>query len=153
MEASYSASALSHSSMICRDYLVQVAYDSVVRNFEDRSIRILVDSNDAVGVLHTCQMLDSAGDTASEVDFRLNGCTGLTYLVGVINPASVNSCSGRTNNSANLVSELFDQFESGRIAQATSAGADDFSVSQGNQFLSGLNDVNQLDVECLLSAI
>ena len=36
-----------------RDYLVKVSYDSVVSNFHDRSIRILVDRYDAVGSLHT----------------------------------------------------------------------------------------------------
>ena len=89
-------------------------------------------------------MLDSTGDTASEVDFWLNSCTSLTYLVGVIDPTSVNSCSGGTYNTANLVSELLDEFESGSIAQSSSAGADDFCISQGNQFLSGLNDFYDL---------
>ena len=36
-----------------RDNFVQVANDAVVRNFEDRSIRIFVDGYDAVGCLHT----------------------------------------------------------------------------------------------------
>ena len=73
-------------------------------------------------------MLDSAGDTTCEVNLRLNSGTSLTYLVGVIDPTGINCRSGGTNNAANLVSELLDQFKTGSIAKTTSAGADDVSV-------------------------
>ncbi len=84
---------MSHSVNDLRDYLVQVSYDTVVSNFEDRSIRILIDGNDDVGCLHSCQVLDSAGDTASKVDFRLNGSTRLSNLMRVIYPTGVYSRS------------------------------------------------------------
>ena len=96
-------------------------------------------------------MLNSSGNSASEVDLRLNCSTCLTHLVGVINPACVYSSTGRTYYSANLVSELLDQFKSGSVAQTTSAGADDLSVSQGYHFLHGLNDVLDFDSDVFFS--
>ena len=68
-------------SYYLRDHLVQVANDGIVSDFHDRSFRVFVDGNDAVGSLHSCQVLDSSGNSAGEIDFRLNGCSGLSNLV------------------------------------------------------------------------
>ena len=64
-----------------RDDLVKVTYETVVSDFHHRAVRILVDSNDDLGSGHTSLVLDSSGDTASEVDLGLNGCSGLSYLM------------------------------------------------------------------------
>jgi len=57
------------SSLCCLDLLdqfghdlEQVAHDAVVGNTEDGCALILVDSDDALGVLHTSGVLDSTGD-------------------------------------------------------------------------------------------
>ena len=80
--------------------LEQVAADAVVSNFEDGSGVVLVDSDDALGVRHTSLVLDSTGDTQSDVDARTDGFTGLTNLVDSGDPAGVNASTGRTDNAA-----------------------------------------------------
>ena len=68
---------------------MQVAHDTEVGNREDGSIFILVDSHDIMRLLHTSQVLDSAGDTASHVEVRANGFTGLAYLISMVHHAGI----------------------------------------------------------------
>ena len=75
----------------CRNYFIQIANYAVISNVEDVGILILVDSDDAVRAAHACYVLDSAGDTASDVKLRSNGLAGLAYLVSMCDPAAVNS--------------------------------------------------------------
>ena len=60
------------------NYLVQVAYDTVVSHIEDRCGLILVDGNNEIRLFHTCYMLNSTGDTDCKVNLRTNGLTGLS---------------------------------------------------------------------------
>ena len=48
-----------------RGDLEQIAADAVIGDLEDGSGVVLVDGNDALGILHTSLVLDSAGDTRS----------------------------------------------------------------------------------------
>ena len=64
-----------------RDDLVKVTNETVVSDFHHRAVRVFVDCNDDLGTGHTSLVLNSSGDTASEVDLRLNGCSGLSYLM------------------------------------------------------------------------
>ena len=61
--------------------LEEVSYDTVVCDLEDRSSIVLVYRDDALGILHACLVLDGTGDTESDVDLRVNGLTGLAYLM------------------------------------------------------------------------
>ena len=63
------------SSLCCLDLLdqlghdlEQIAHDAVVSHAEDGSTLVLVDSDDALGVLHTSSVLDSAGNAQSNID-------------------------------------------------------------------------------------
>ena len=49
-----------------RNDLIQVIHDTIVGNAEDLRLRIIVDRNDAAGVLHTGCKLDRAGYTAGD---------------------------------------------------------------------------------------
>ena len=73
-----------------RENFVDIAYDTVVANFEDRSIFVFVDGDDAVRAGHTSQVLNSTGDSAGNVDLRSNGFTRLADLMESADPASVN---------------------------------------------------------------
>ena len=70
--------------------LEQVTADAIVGNLKDGGGVVLVDSDDAFGVLHTGQMLDGAGNAQGHVDLRVDGLAGLAHLVSVSDPASVN---------------------------------------------------------------
>ena len=83
--------------------LEQVTADAVVSNFKDGSIFVLVNSDDAFGILHTGLVLDSAGDTESNIDSGMYGLTGLTNLLVNADPTGVNNCTGSTNNTAENV--------------------------------------------------
>ena len=76
-----------------RNYLEKVSYDTVVSNFKDRRIRILIDCYDDIGVLHSCKVLNSAGNTAGKVNLRLYSSTCLAYLMRMVNPAIIYACS------------------------------------------------------------
>ena len=60
-------------------------------NGENRCFCVLVDSDDDIAFLHAGQMLDSTADAAGKVDMRSNRFTGLANLLGVSQPALVNS--------------------------------------------------------------
>ncbi len=88
-----------------RSNLEQVAADAVVCYVEDRSSIVLVNSNDALGILHTSLVLDCAGDTQSNIQLRMYGLAGLTNLMVSRQPAGVDCCTGTANNAAELSSQ------------------------------------------------
>ena len=113
----------------CRNYFIQITNYAVISNVEDVGILILVDSNDAVRAAHACYVLDSAGDTASNVKLRSNGLAGLANLVSMCDPAAVNSCTGSTYYAAEQICKgLKSGVESLRAAHSASAGYDDVSA-------------------------
>src|SRR5215475_5570290 len=67
------------------DDLVQIADHAEVGELEDRSVRVLVDRQDVLRVLHSDLVLDRAGDARREVQLRRHRLTGLADLrrVGV----------------------------------------------------------------------
>ena len=58
--------------------LKQIATDAVISYFENRGIFVLIYGDNALGILHTGQVLNSSGNTASEVDFRFYCSTSLS---------------------------------------------------------------------------
>ena len=91
-----------------RQDVEQVANDTVVCELKDRSFCILVDCNNVLRGLHTSAVLDCAGNTSSNVQLRRNDLTGLTNLVRVWVPASVNGGTRGTDGSAERVCQSFD---------------------------------------------
>ena len=75
------------------DVFGEVAYNFVVGVLENRCFRILVDRDDDSGRFHAGQMLDGTGDTAGNVQIRLNGLSGLTNLVSIRYPTCVYCCA------------------------------------------------------------
>src|SRR5207237_532844 len=81
--AKASAAALLHELGQLRDDRVQVADDGQVGELEDRRIRVLVDRDDHVGVLHADLVLDRARDADRDVQLRRDALAGLADLVRV----------------------------------------------------------------------
>ena len=63
-----------------RDDLVNITYYTYIGDTEDRSELVLVDGDDEITLFHTCKVLDGTGDTASHVEGRTDGLTGLWNL-------------------------------------------------------------------------
>src|SRR4051795_3881159 len=74
--------------------LVVVADDAEVGELEDRRVRILVDRDDVLGVLHTDLVLDRAGDARREVQLRRDGLARLADLRRIRVPAGVHHPAG-----------------------------------------------------------
>ena len=91
--------------------LEQVAADAVVSDLKDGSGVILVDGDDALGILHTSLVLDSTGDTQSNVHLGVNGLAGLTNLMVGRQPAGVDGGTGAANNAAQNLSQLLSQLD------------------------------------------
>ena len=97
----------SQSSLCCLDLLdqlrhdlEQVAHDAVVSNTEDGSTLVLVDSDDALRILHTGGVLDGTGNAQSHIDLGVHGLTGLTDLMVSGHPACIGDGTGSTHNAA-----------------------------------------------------
>src|SRR5688500_4791666 len=58
----------------------QVADEAVIGDFEDRSVRILVDGNHDAGVLHAGEVLNGAGNTNRDVEFGRDDLARLADL-------------------------------------------------------------------------
>src|SRR5216684_7385287 len=71
--------------------LVQVADDAQIGELEDRRVRVLVDRDDVLGVLHADLVLDRAGDAGREVQLRRDGLARLPDLSSVRVPAGVDN--------------------------------------------------------------
>ena len=67
----------------------QIAYDTQIGNVENRRCIILVDRNDALGVLHACNMLDGSGNSTGQVEIWPYGLSCLSHLAVFGNPARV----------------------------------------------------------------
>src|SRR3954454_4165586 len=63
-----------------RHDLVEVADHPEVAELEDRRVRVLVDREDVLGVLHPDLVLDRAGDARRQVQLRRDGLPGLADL-------------------------------------------------------------------------
>src|SRR5207249_9894957 len=57
-----------------------VADHAVVGNFEDGSVRILVDGDAGAGALHADDVLNRATDAQGEIEFRRDGLPRTAYL-------------------------------------------------------------------------
>ena len=121
--------------------LEQVAGDAVVGNLEDGSGLVLVDGDDALGILHASLVLDGAGDTQSNIDLGMDGLAGLADLVVSGDPTSVHAGTRGTHDAAQDLSQLLGQLDAliHVLGDTTANGHDEVSTDQVNQLLGGLD--------------
>src|SRR3954453_764239 len=85
--------------------LVEVHDDAEVGELEDRRVRVLVDRDDVLGVLHADLVLDRAGDAGRQVQLRRDRLAGLADLGGVGIPAGVDHRAGGGDGAAERLGE------------------------------------------------
>jgi len=66
-----------------RHHLEQIADEAVIGHLEDRRIRVFVDGDDDLRVLHAGQVLNGPGDADGDVKLRRDDLAGLADLVVV----------------------------------------------------------------------
>src|SRR4051794_12498745 len=138
------------------DDFVQVAHHPEVRELENRRVRVLVDREDVLRVLHPDLVLDRAGDTGGEVQLRRHRLPGLADLGRVGVPAGVDDRAGRGDGSAHRVGELLAELEALFGSEAATAADEDvgvFDVDVGAALLAALDQLRlarplrELDVD------
>ena len=129
--------------------LEQVTHDTVISHLEDGSGIVLVHSDDALGVLHTSLVLDSAGDAQSDVNLGVNGLTGLAHLVVSSDPAGIHAGAAGTNHAAQNLGQLLGQLDAlfHILADAAAHGHDEIGANQVNQLLGSLHHLHHLGLD------
>src|SRR5438552_1127359 len=94
-----------------RDDLEQVADDPVVGDFEQRRLRVDVDDEDLLRLLHPGEVLDGAADADRDVELGPHRHPGLSDLEGLRDPSAVDGLARRGNRSAEPIRELLQQGE------------------------------------------
>src|SRR5215207_3464547 len=108
--------------------LVQVADHAEVAELEDRRVLVLVDREDALGVLHSHLVLDRARDAERQIELRRHRLARLTDLGGVRVPAGVDHRAGGRDGTAHRIGQLLGQREVLLLAQPAAPADQDLSV-------------------------
>src|SRR4051812_41362142 len=108
--------------------LVEVPDDAEVGELEDRRVRILVDRDDVLGVLHADLVLDGPRDAGRQVQLRRDRLAGLADLGGVGVPAGVDHRARGGNRAAQRLGERLAQLEALGLAEPAATGHEDLSV-------------------------
>lgn len=117
--------------------LEQVADQPVVGDLEDRRLRVLVEGDDDLAVLHPGQVLYRAGDPDGDIEIGRDDLAGLPNLVVVGNITRINGRARGADGGPQLVGEFLDQSEIFRAAEAPPAGDDDPGGRQFRPFAFG----------------
>src|SRR5438445_9162264 len=114
-----------------RNYLEHIADDSVVRNFEDRRVLVLIDGDDRLRGAHACQMLYRSRDSDGDVKLGAHQPPGLSDLIAMGTPAIVRDGAGGTDcRVAKSGGEIFDELEILRCLEPASTGDNDGRLGQ-----------------------
>src|SRR5437773_1633625 len=105
--------------------LEQVADHDEVRELGDGGVRVAVNGDDGLGSLHPHLVLDRARDSQGQVQGRLHDLAGLADLTGVVDPARVDSRTGRPDGTAERIGQLLEQLHALRAAETSAPGHHD----------------------------
>ena len=100
---------------------IQIADDAVISYTEDVGVLVAVDREDFRGFLHSRDMLDSSGNSDSDIKGRAYRSARLPNLVVVRDITEVNGSPAARSCAAKAVCQIPYQFEIVFIAHARSA--------------------------------
>src|ERR1700741_1379842 len=86
--------------------LQDVVDDANIGNLKNRSLRILVDSNNEWISLDTRQMLECPADAASQIDLRLDGLSRRAHPARFLQPLGIDNRTGATHGSAEYIGQF-----------------------------------------------
>src|SRR5690349_2932414 len=108
----------------------EVAHQAVVGDLENGRLRVLVDGNDHLAVLHPRQVLDRAGDADGHIEIGRDDLARLTDLVVVGNITCVDGRTRRADRRIELVGERFEHLEVVAACHAAAARYDYSGASE-----------------------
>src|SRR5256886_1819458 len=111
-----------------RDDLEQVADDSVVGDLEERGLRVDVDDEDLLRLLHPGEVLYGATDADRDVELRPDRHPGLADLERLRDPSAVDRLARRGDRSAEPIRELLQHREVLRVGEPVSSAHDDVGL-------------------------
>src|SRR5213076_1065121 len=127
-----------------REDFEQIADDPIVRDLEQGRLRVDVDHQDLVRLLHSRQMLDRAADPHGDVEFRPYRHPGLSDLQGLRHPTAVDGLSGSRDRPSKAVREILEQLEVLRVSEAVAAAHDDVRLLRSQaSFLGELIELEE----------
>ena len=105
---------------------------------EYRGLRVVVDCDDFLALVHTRLVLDCAADSDCDIKRRSDGGSGLADLVVVVDEAEVNGGPCRGGRGAEAVGQVPDEPEVFLAAHACAAGDDEPGGLEVNFFGPGV---------------
>ncbi len=102
--------------------------DDVVGDGVDGSVGVVVDRDNDTRLLHTGDVLDLAGDTASDIYLWTNGDTRLTNLTVVIDETGIDGSTAGAYLGMDLLGQVEEHIEVLLRAHAVTTGNDDGST-------------------------
>src|SRR6516164_4630084 len=92
------------------DHLVEIRDQAIIGDLENRRVLILVDRDDHLGVLHSGEMLNCAGDADRDIKFRRHHLAGLPDLPVVRRISRIHRGARGADAGTELVGERLDIF-------------------------------------------
>jgi len=91
---------------------VHITYQAKAGKVKDWRVRVLIDGNNNLAAAHSCQVLNSPGYSAGNIQVRRDHFAGLTDLVIVLNISGVYCSPTGTNCRAENISQILNQIKS-----------------------------------------
>ena len=117
-----------------REKCERVSNDNQICDREDRRVLILIDGDDILGAFHAREVLNSSTDTTGDVERWLYGLAGLTNLVAIGQPASIDDGASSTCGAAQRGSKFLNEMEIFGFTQTATTADNDTGVFERRSF-------------------
>src|SRR5262249_17510730 len=118
----------------------KIAHDSVIRDFEDGSLGVLIHCHDCARAFHAHDMLNGAADTQRKIKFGSNSLSGRTDLAIHRKPSGVANWTGGGDLATDSLGKLFCNFDVFLFFDSPSHRHDDSGLRKIHGLLGFLED-------------